>query len=353
MRGLVCVMARLAVLMSGGVDSSCAALMLRRAGHQVAGLTAIMWREASRCCGEDDIYRAERVCHALGIPHFVIDLTREFDRRVVTDFVDSYSAGLTPNPCAVCNREIKFGAMREKALRLGFERVASGHYARLRTVGGRLVLAEPEDLRKSQVYFLSLVRQSALDRIDFPLADYTKQQVVEMVHGAGLPVRDGESQDLCFAAPGRHGDMLKARAQDPGPGDILDLEGRVVGRHRGHFAYTIGQRLGVKGKRLYVVSKNAGTNEVTVGERDEAAATRLRAKAVNFFLDVETGGRDVVLVKCRHNSRAVRGRLVARSADSISVVLDEPYFAPAPGQILACYRDDSVVCAGVVEEALA
>jgi tRNA-specific 2-thiouridylase len=311
-----------------------------------------MWREASRCCGEDDIYRAQRVCHMLGIPHFVIDLTREFGKHVVDSFVDSYSAGLTPNPCAICNREIKFGAMLERALRLGFERVASGHYARLRAAGGRPVLAEPEDVRKSQVYFLSLVRQDALAKIEFPLADHVKRDVVDMVRSAGLPVRDGESQDLCFAAPGRHGDILRSRGSSPGPGNILDLEGSIVGRHGGHPAYTVGQRLGIKGKRLYVVRKDALANEVTVGHRARAMASRLRAGSVNFFLGVETNGRDVVLVKCRHNSPAARGRLVARSEDGISVVLDEPYFAPAPGQILACYRDDSVVCAGVIEEAL-
>lgn len=346
-------MAETAVLMSGGVDSSCAALLLQKAGHHVAGLTAIMWREASRCCGEDDIYRAERVCHKLKIPHFVIDLTQEFDRHVIADFVGSYSAGLTPNPCAVCNREIKFGVMLDRALRLGFERVASGHYARLKAVSGRLVLAEPADSRKSQVYFLSMVRQASLAKIDFPLADHTKPQVAEIVRRAGLPVRHGESQDLCFAAPGRHGDILKARSLDPGPGEILDLAGRAVGRHRGHSAYTVGQRLGVKGRRLYVLSKNAGTNQVVVGERDGASATRLRAGGVNFFLDVETSGQNVVFVKCRHNSRAVKGRLVEASGGGITVVLDEPYFAAAPGQILACYRDDCLVCAGVIEEARA
>lgn len=335
------------------MDSSAAALALRRGGHEVAGLTAIMWREASRCCGEDDIYRAQRVCHMLGIPHFVIDLTQEFSRDVVAGFVDSYLGGLTPNPCAVCNREIKFGTMLNRALRLGFERVASGHYARLRVADGRLVVAEPKDRLKSQVYFLSLVRRDALARIDFPLADYTKGEVVEMVRSAGLPARDGESQDLCFAVPGRHRDMLSARAPGLGHGNILDLEGNVVGRHGGHFAYTVGQRLGIKGRRLYVVRKDAATNEVTVGERVQTMARRLRAQPVNFFLDVEPGGQDVVLVKCRHNSRAVRGRLVERSGESISVVLDEPCFAPAPGQIMACYRADSVVCAGVIREALA
>jgi tRNA-specific 2-thiouridylase len=242
--------------------------------------------------------------------------------------------------------------MLERALRLGFERIASGHYARLSTIGGRPVLAEPADLRKSQVYFLSLVRPQSLAKIDFPLADYTKSEAIDMVRSAGLSVRSNESQDLCFAVPGRHDEVLRARAADPGQGDVLDSDGSVVGRHRGHFAYTVGQRLGVKGRRLYVVSKNALRNEITVAERAGVMSTRLRAGSVNFFFDVETAGQDVVFVKCRYNSPGVAGRLVEQRGDSISVVLDEPCFAPAPGQILACYKDGRLVCAGVIQEAL-
>jgi tRNA-specific 2-thiouridylase len=340
--------ARIAVLMSGGLDSSGAALILKQAGHDLVGLTARMSGSASKCCGDDDIYRAQRVCHKLGIPHRVLDLAEEFDRRVIRNFVACYQAGLTPNPCAVCNGEIKFGIMVDAAARFGFDRVASGHYARLAEVAGRAVLAEPADRRKSQVYFLSLVRPDVLARLEFPLAGVRKQQVRDLVAAAGLPARRSESQDLCFVATGRYQEVLQVRGAWPGPGNAVDTAGRVVGRHRGHVAYTVGQRFGVDGRRLYVTAKCASRNELTVGARDRAMVRTLVAEPVNYFLDVEARPGNVILVRYRYNTPAAGAVIADADGCRIEVLLDEPCFAPAPGQILACYADDVLVAGGVI-----
>jgi len=346
-------MAKIAVLMSGGVDSSCAALLLKRAGHEVLGLTAIMWREASRCCGEEDIYRAARVCHKLGIRHHVLDMAAEFERLVVDDFAASYAAGFTPNPCSVCNREIKFGRMVEAAGRFGFERVATGHYAALAGTGEALVPAEPADRAKSQTYFLALVRGEALRSVEFPLAGLLKTEVRQAVSSAGLPVRDGESQDLCFARPRRYGEVLRRYGADPGPGDVVDTRGRRIARHRGHVAYTVGQRLGVCGKRLYVLEKRAAMNEVVVGERREAMAGTITARRLNFLSDAGPAPGEALMIKYRYNTQAARARVAERTQDSLTVALDSPCFAPAPGQTLACYRDGRLLCGGVIEKSLA
>ena len=343
-------MARIAVLMSGGIDSSGAALVLRQAGHDLMGLTARMFGSASKCCGDDDIYRAQRVCHQLGIPHRVLDLGTEFESQVIAGFVKSYVEGLTPNPCSICNSEIKFGAMLAAARRFGFERLASGHYARLERIGERMVLAEPADRRKSQIYFLALIAEDVLPGLEFPLASLEKRQVRTMVEAAGLPARETESQDLCFIVSGRYEDMLKARSAWPGSGDVLDVDGAVVARHRGHVAYTVGQRFGLGGRRLYVLSKCAARNEITVGERDRALVRSITARSVNYFSGVETGAGSVISVKYRYNSPPVGAVVTEEDSGRIKVRLDEPCFAPAPGQILACYRGDLLVCGGTIAE---
>ncbi len=338
--------------MSGGIDSSGAALILKQAGRDLVGLTARMWGGASKCCGEDDIYHAQRVCHKLDIPHHVLNLTKEFDEHVVSSFVKSYLDGLTPNPCAACNREIKFGRLVEAATRFGLEHVASGHYASLDRVNGSLVLTEPADRPKSQIYFLSLVRREVLPRLEFPLSDLRKGDVKEMVKAAGLPARETESQDLCFVTSGRYDEILRSRAGGPGPGDVLDTAGNVVARHKGHVAYTVGQRFGLRGKRHYVLRKCADRNEITIGDRAQALARKIRARSVNYFLDVETEPGNVVLVKYRYNSPVVRGSITEAGRDRLTVLLGEPCFAPAAGQILACYRDDHLICGGIIETTL-
>lgn len=341
-------MSRVAVLMSGGVDSSCAAVVLKGAGHQVTGITARMSQPASTHAGEDDIYRAQRVCHRLGIPHIVLDLTDDFSRLVVEPFIAAYLAGTTPNPCARCNREIKLGSILRLALESGFERVATGHYAGIRHVGGKPLICDPVDRRKSQVYFLALVMPEAVGRLEFPLAERRKSEVRKTASHLNLEVRDGESQDLCFIPRGAYHQLLDERWDGPRSGDVLDLEGRIIGSHKGHYAYTIGQRFGLRGKRYYVVEKRAATNEIVVGRRQETLRSVITITGVNRFLPREDLKDGHLSIKYRYNSPRVGASIIESGEDRVTFATRRPCFAPAPGQIVACYWDTCLVCGGII-----
>ncbi len=344
-------MARTAVLMSGGVDSSLAAWLLKDAGEDLTGITAKMWEGGSGCCDLDDIYRAERVCHRLGIPHVVLDLTSSFERYVVKPFVESYMGGQTPNPCAECNREVKMGRLVGRLLRAGFDRVATGHYASIGFREGRPLLCEPRDREKSQIYFLSLVRPEILDSLEFPLKGLSKSEVSARVKDLGLPVRQGESQDLCFVGSGRYDELLEARSGGSGPGEVIDTGGHAVGTHRGHQVYTIGQRFGLKGKRYYVIEKRAEENQIVIGERHEAMMSTIGASRLNLFVPLDSIDGSRLKVRYRYNSPAVGASILETSPECLRVSTAEPCFAPAPGQILAGYEGDCLIFGGIIETA--
>jgi tRNA-specific 2-thiouridylase len=338
---------RIAVLMSGGVDSTCAATLLRRAGHDVTGITSLM-STSGPSPGDDDIYFARRACHRLGIGHVVVDMTRQFERKVVGPFVEAYASGLTPNPCALCNREVKLGNLVGLALRSGFDRVATGHYARLARFENRPVLGEPRDRTKSQTYFMSLVRPVVLERLVLPMAEVTKEEARHMVRQLGLPAREVESQDLCFVASREYAGLLRERKPDPGTGEIVDAAGKVLGSHRGHWEYTIGQRLGVKGRRLHVLEKDGTNNRVVVGPRQEAYRKRVTARRLNPFISIDRMETAGLKVKIRYASGAVGAEAAEVGDEYITVLTREPCFAPAPGQVLTCWIGDHVVCGGVI-----
>jgi tRNA-specific 2-thiouridylase len=348
-------MSRVAVLMSGGVDSSAAALLLTRDGHEAVGITARLWDNGSRCCDEEDIYRAQRVCHAVKMRHIVLDLKEDFSRHVVTPFREGYMRGETPNPCSVCNRDIKFGKLLDAAMSCGCDLVATGHYAGLGRYRGRVVIKEPESREKSQTYFLALMRPTSLERATFPMERVSKDEARAMLSDLGLPARTRESQDLCFITSGRYEEFLR-REEDgrfaPGSGHLLDMEGNVVGTHKGHFAYTVGQKLGHRGKRSYVIEKRPETNEVVVGDREHTMATRIAAREANWFVEPGRHSDGEVIVKFRYNTPASPGRISSVQDGRFEVVLSEPCFAPAPGQILACYKDDYLLGGGVIAAAM-
>jgi tRNA-specific 2-thiouridylase len=341
-------MARIAVLMSGGIDSSGAAALLMRAGHEIAGITALM--SPAPPSGAEAVYRARRVCDRLRVPHIVLDLTGEFHRQVLEPFIEGYLEGLTPNPCACCNREIKLGRMLELALRCGFERVATGHYARLASKRGRLLLCEPVDTSKSQTYFLALVRPEVLPSLELPLAGVRKSEVRELVHDLGLRARNGESQDLCFVPSGAYHDLISDRSS-VATGGVIDTEGRIVGTHKGHYAYTVGQRFGLRGRRWYVLEKQAHSNQIVIGERCEALRRCIKLKSVNYFAPPSEFRDRKLRVKYRYNTPAVEGRVGEATECGLTVITNQPCFAPAPGQILACYRDGCLVFGGIIASA--
>lgn len=345
-------MARIAVLMSGGVDSSAAALLLTQEGHEAVGVTARMWDKGSRCCDDEDIGRARRVCHALGMSHVVLDLRREFEEHVVRPFRTDYMRGLTPNPCAVCNRDIKFGRLFRAARTYGCSLVATGHYSGLGKYEGSILLKEPASREKSQTYFLALINASVLDRLVFPLESKSKDEARALLAGRGLEARSRESQDLCFVTSGKYEEFLKREGGGEGgaggEGKLLDTEGNVVGAHRGHFAYTIGQRLGHHGKRSYVVEKRPETNEVVVGDREHTMVRRIAASGANWLVDPALYARAAIMVKYRYNTPPAPARISELGEGTFGVITDEPCFAPAPGQVLACYRDDFLLGGGLI-----
>lgn len=343
-------MAKVAVLLSGGVDSAFAALHLTAEGHGVEGFTAVLYEEDPAC--SEDLAAAREICHELAIPHSLLDLRDEFKRYVVDDFISAYAEGVTPNPCAWCNREIKLGVLARTVLDRGFESVATGHYARVGRVEGRMTLCEPLDRDRSQVYFLCLVDPDALGYLTFPLGEFRKADVRHAVEDAGLPTRVRDSQDLCFVAGAGYHDFLAMGGGQPGEGKVLDTEGNAVATHRGHTAYTVGQRFGLKGRRFYVLEKRPLTNEVVIGRREEALKTKITATRINYFQPPGTLERDGLCVRYRYNSDPVRAAVSDVGPEEISVVTDRPCFAPAPGQVLAGYINGCLVFGGIIKSAL-
>ena len=290
---------------------------------------------------------ARRVAHALGVPHLTLDLEREFRRTVVGAFVGGYRAGQTPNPCVVCNGDLRIDAMIALGDRLGCDALATGHYARLVDDGEGPLLAAPADPAKDQTYMLSGLRPGSLARLRFPLAELTKPRVRELAAAAGLEVASkAESQDLCFlAGEGKRSFLERHGGLGERPGPIVDRRGRTLGRHRGHHAYTVGQRrgLGVGGPEpLYVLATDAATNTVVAGSREELATRRVRVRKATLH---RPGGR-VDRVLLRYHSRAIACELPAVAPgehDALELELAEPAYGVAPGQTACLLAGDVVV----------
>ncbi len=341
---------RVAVAMSGGVDSSVAAALLREEGHEVVGLTLKVW-DRSRCCSLEDVEDARRVAERLGIPFYVLDAHGLFETEVVVPFVEAYRRGLTPNPCVVCNRRVKFGWLLARARALGCEVLATGHYARLEPDAECLRLRKGLDPSKDQSYFLAPEAAGGLDRVRFPVGRMTKAQVREVAGRLGLPVSGkAESQDVCFVPEGDVAGFLEARLGAGTPGEIVDAGGRVLGRHRGIHAYTVGQRkgLGIPGPEpLYVIAKDAESNRLVVGPRGSLAAVGLRAGPPVWLAPPE-GGALRCTVKIRSTAREV-ACVVRPEGPGVSVVFDEPQFGVAPGQLAVFYDGDRVLGSAWIE----
>lgn len=353
-------MERVLVAMSGGVDSSVAAARLVRAGFDVTGVTLHLWdypddgSARGRCCAPEDVHDARRVADALGIAHYAFDRRELFRERVIEPFVDGYVSGRTPSPCVDCNRGVKLRELMSLADRLDAGAVATGHYARIEWVGGAPRLHRARDRSKDQSYFLHMVGPDVLGRLRFPLGDATKQEVRREARELGLPGADkGESQELCFVPTGRYDEFVSARAPDRiRPGPILDESGRVVARHGGVHAFTVGQRrnLGVAlGRRAYVVGLDAESGAVRLGSR-----TALLAEGA--LLDGTVLSDDVALpiecdVQVRYRGRPVAAR-VEREASGVRLTFREPVHAVVPGQFAVFYRGQRVLGGGAIRRAL-
>jgi tRNA-specific 2-thiouridylase len=348
---------RLAVAMSGGVDSAVAALLAREEGAEVVGITVKLWTDpetdgAKACCSPEAVLGARALAHQLGIPHFTLDLEEDFRRRVVDRFIGGYAGGSTPNPCILCNGEVRLAAMVDLAERLGAERLLTGHYARIVEDGDGPLLATAADSAKDQSYMLAALPTELLSRLGFPLTELTKPEVREIAARHDLAVaRKAESQDLCFlAGQGKRGFLRRHGGLRERDGAIVDSAGRTLGRHRGHHDFTVGQRRGIRvsaPEALYVLATDAATNTVTVGTRAELEKRSVRVRDAVLHRD----GGEVDAVKLRYRSRALPATVSAAGRgrhSSLEVALGEAFPGVAPGQTAVLMAGDKIVGYGTI-----
>jgi tRNA-uridine 2-sulfurtransferase len=348
---------RLAVAMSGGVDSAVAALLAREEGAEVVGITVKLWADpetdgAKACCSPEAVLGARALAHQLGIPHFTLDLEEDFRRRVVDRFVGGYAGGQTPNPCILCNGEVRLAAMVDLAERVGAERLLTGHYARIVDDPDGPLLATATDQAKDQSYMLAALPPQLLNRLGFPLTNLTKPEVREIAARHELSVaRKAESQDLCFlAGQGKRGFLRRHGGLRERDGAILDSAGRTLGRHRGHHDFTVGQRRGIgvsAPEALYVIATDAGANTVTVGTRAELEKSSVRVRDAVLHRD----GSAVDAVKLRYRSKALPATISAAGRgrhSSLEVELAEAFPGVAPGQTAVLMAGDRIVGHGTI-----
>jgi len=364
---------KIAVAMSGGVDSSAAAAILQEQGHELVGFTMQLWDQRrginvdengdplpSRCCSLDDVYDARRVAEELGFPFYVLNLERDFERDVVQPFVSSYLNGETPIPCVSCNSRLKFASLDRLAVSLGCEKVATGHYARVEfdAVNNRYKLLRGQNEQKDQSYFLWELTQAQLSRAMFPLGEMSKPEARDAArkHGLNGVSEKKESQEICFVPDGNYSGFIdryleaeNATERLPGAGEIVDTNGRVIGRHDGIHRYTIGQRrgMGIANERaLYVISIDADNNRVTAGPVEDLLSSEFTVAQVNWiaFDDPQEPVRAEVRVRYRHT--AAPATITPLENGRVRIKFDESQRAITPGQASVFYRGEEVIGGG-------
>ena len=357
--------------MSGGVDSSTVAAMLRADGHNLIGLTMQLWNQrrlagregmpeqvTGRCCSLDDVYDARRVAQQIGIPYYVVNHEERFEREVVRPFVAEYLSGRTPIPCSLCNNHLKFDQLLVVARQIGAERVATGHYARVNydDASGRWLLKRPADHCKDQTYFLFGLTQDQLGRTLFPLGDMTKPEVRELARRHGLALAEKpDSQEICFVPGGDYKRFIDAYLAEQGgslpdtAGELVTTDGAVIGEHSGIHNFTVGQRKGLgvaTGSPLYVIQISGADKQVVVGSDEHLYSRTLRTRRVNLISVKELREPMRVAVKIRHRHEPAAALIERAGEDEILATFDVPQRAITPGQAAVFYDGDVVVGGG-------
>jgi tRNA-specific 2-thiouridylase len=350
---------RVVVAMSGGVDSSVAAALLVEKGYEVIGLTMQLWEKGSGCCSLKDVTDARRVARILNIPHYVVSLKDAFEQDVIDYFISEYKKGRTPNPCAVCNPKIKFGALMEKASSLGAEFLVTGHYAGIKhdSRRQRYILTRGKERWKDQSYFLARLSQDALGRALFPVGRYSKDKSRKLARRFGLPVAEKkESQEVCFIPDGDVAGFIQKKEGHAFPsGRIKDTEGHILGEHNGVIGYTIGQRKGLgiaAGERRYVTKIDPDRNTITIGDDDSLYRDCFEAVDPHWISVSGIQKSFQAGVQIRYKHEAARAEVIPLSKERLEIKFRKPQRAITPGQLAVFYHRNRVIGSAWIDRVL-
>lgn len=344
---------KVAIGLSGGIDSSVAAYLLKEQGYEVTGFTLKFFPQENRCCDLDSLYQAQRLCDKLNIAHYTLDAGAVFKKEIIEYFIQSYLSARTPNPCSFCNRLIKFGYFFDKIKALNIDYLATGHYARVVAYNGGFVFKKNKDKNKSQEYFLSLVKPEVLGSLIFPLAERTKDEVKKIARDRKLMFKQRqESQDVCFIQNKSYMAFIEQYVADFSKysGDIKHINGKKLGRHKGIYNYTYGQRsgLGIAWKEpLYVTAINSATNEVIVAEEAFLKQDTFTVHSLNWFYKPDNKAN--LKVRVRYKACAYPCS-VTEDNNGLTVRLTDKITGIAPGQVATFYENDTVVCGGIIDK---
>lgn len=353
---------RVVVGMSGGVDSSVAAYLLKNQGYDVIGVTMQIWQDEEEviqeenggCCGLSAVEDARRVAAEIGIPYYVMNFKKEFQKYVIDYFTDEYVGGRTPNPCIACNRYVKWESLLKRSMDIGADYIATGHYARIeRLVSGRYALRTSITGKKDQTYALYNLTQEQLARTLMPVGDYEKEEIRRIAQEAKLPVaHKPDSQDICFVPDGDYASFIEKERQTTFPeGNFVTRDGAIIGKHKGIIHYTVGQRKGLGlaiGYPVYVLEIRPETNEVVIGSHEESLTRYVRANDLNFMAVEDLTEPKRVWAKIRYNHKGAWCQVAKTDEDEILCTFEEPQRAVTPGQAVVLYEDGYVLGGGTI-----